>query len=451
MKTLWIGMMAVMVLIAVGSAYAEDLVLEPTSDVMAEAGLPEIDLRFRTHFLIQSDRDFDDTEPLYKENGQSVGAFTTVFEPGLTWFPIDAVALRYQAYLEGVWSRHDAEGRDPAEDDQWVLQHQELWAEFYDRGFGIRTGFQNIADPTELFVQRHIGAVKIFYDIEPGQIYAIAGQFPDTVYEGTGASSSADELSANNFEDDVFLFGLGSEWALGLTWDLDPALFFLWDRTEIDRPLAILNAAVHADGDLCERMELRVDLAGQWGRHEKAGLFNHDVEFLAAAAQAGLTVDLYPAYLGTHLVALTSDDGDRYDQYDTGYTYSGKSIGRTLFLSENWMLDQYDNLDERAAAQRAGLFMADQEIGVNLTETFRLYGIVGYGMALDADNVNSDRTLATEADLGLSWAPVRPYVNFTLIGGGLWPGRTGALLQNEIDLDATVPIYHGQAMMELAF
>ena len=57
----------------------------------------------------------------------------------------------------------------------------------------------------------------------------------------------------------------------------------------------------------------------------------------------------------------------------------------------------------------------------------------------------------SEAALGVTWQPYLYHVSFTALGGGLWPGGSGALLQNEIDLTARDPIYHGQAAMVLDF
>ncbi|HDH97031.1 MAG TPA: hypothetical protein ENF73_04825, partial [Proteobacteria bacterium] len=43
-----------------------------------QARLPKIGGEFRTFFIYQNDSDFDDTEPLYGEYGQSVGYISTM-------------------------------------------------------------------------------------------------------------------------------------------------------------------------------------------------------------------------------------------------------------------------------------------------------------------------------------------------------------------------------------
>jgi len=114
-------------------------------------------------------------------------------------------------------------------------------------------------------------------------------------------------------------------------------------------------------------------------------------------------------------------------------------------------LDQYNNLDEYAAAQRAGLFVASEQISMRAAEALEVFGIFGYGTALDGDNLDDERTLGYEGDLGLTYHLYENHVQFTALGGGLWPGGAGALLKNEIDGKAKDPQYHGQANMLIHF
>jgi len=64
----------------------------------------------RTFFLWKNDRDFDDTEPLFNEYGQSVGYMDVTLFPRLTWDINRSVRVQYYAEVgKAFWSRSDQE------------------------------------------------------------------------------------------------------------------------------------------------------------------------------------------------------------------------------------------------------------------------------------------------------------------------------------------------------
>lgn len=417
---------------------------------------PKFDLFFQTYFLYQNDSDFDRTDPLYDEYGQSVGYIATVLEPGLTWQPISMVKMRYAARIgENLWSRYDPEQRDPNAVDTAVFQHREIWGELnFSENTALRTGFQHVIDPTRLFIDRYMGAGSLTYKIgKKHNTYMVAGQMPDMVYETTTADTAASELAMNNFENDSFVFGVGSKSMLSRSnnfWMVQPAIFMLYDNSEIDRPNTVVNPCVALDVYV-QRLYFYLDLAGQFGTHKRAGLNNRDVDTLAGAMEFGFRHGFAHWGLGFDALVLTADDGDRYDNFNTGYMYSGKSRGMTMFLTENRLFDQYDNLDERAAAQQAGVALFDVYLSFRPLDYVNLYAVYGAGQVQDTTNLDDDPTLGHEADLGFTWNVFRHYVLLDLAGGGVWPGGSGARLMNVIDPEAREPIYHGQASLKMNF
>ena len=79
-----------------------------------------------------------------------------------------------------------------------------------------------------------------------------------------------------------------------------------------------------------------------------------------------------------------------------------------------------------------------------------VFGVVGYGMALETRYVLGGRTIGTEVDAGLLWEPYHN-VQMVFVGGTVLPGRAGSALQNEINLSGCDPIYYFQAALAVRF
>ncbi len=416
--------------------------------------MPDFDLYFQSYFYLANDSDFDRTEPVYERNGQSVGYMLTTFRPGLTWAPLDNVTLRYQLEVgDNVWSRNDLDRQDPLAQSTSVVRHKLVWAEVLTPGgrLGIKTGYQYFYDPTHLVIDRYMGLAQTFLEWSGAKLSFAAGQVPDTVYEGLAASDDGDRTERNNFEQDDYVFAVWLDWLCPKGWTWSPGAFFRWDKTEIGRPKGVLSVVLNAHGGIGSRVRLDFDWAGQYGQYKNGGLDNRDVDYLAMAAQLGASFDLRPFYLNYNALVFTADDGDKYDQYDTGFHYSGWSKSRTMVLSLNWLHDQYDNLDERVAAQGAGLALFDQGASFALNESVKFVTIVGVGMTMDGAHTNDSTYLGTEGHAGVEWAMYNRHVVFTVLGGGLAPGEAAAVLKNKIDRDATENLGVAQASMAVQF
>jgi hypothetical protein len=431
------------------SAHAQKAYMGAEDDVLLE-----FDLFFQTYALFANETDFDRSRPVYSKNGQTEGYVLTTFRPGMTWRPWDFVAIRYQLEVgDNFWSRNDPDSQNMQSPGTAVVRHKEMWGEVttQDKAFGIKTGYMYFYDPTHLVLDRHMGAGQGFYQWQSGKLTLAAGQIPDEVFEGIAAQSDSDRVRQNNFEQDKYIFGAWANIGRTNNWRVSPGAFLQWDKTEIDRPKTVLSPLVNAQFLFGGKVGLEVDLVGQYGKYLRGGVDNRDVSYLAGAAQAGLHADAWPVKLDTNLLAFTSDDGDKYDEYDTGFHYSGWSKSKLMILTRNWLHDQYDNIDERAAAQGAGLFTGDQTVSVYLHETFRLMAIGGVGMTLDSTNTDGSSYLGAEGHFGAEFAPYQGHVSFMLLGGGLLPGKAAAMLKNRIDKKETDPLGQIQGSMTLTF
>ncbi|MBZ0272882.1 hypothetical protein K8I61_12660 [bacterium] len=460
--TMRIALAALLVCVLACTAFAQDSDhpmadrVRPADVVEVNPLAPSFDLFFQTYVFVANDRDFDRTPPLYDDNGQTSGYVLTTFRPGITWRPAAPVAIRYEFEVgENVWSANDLDVRDPNAANGPVMRHKEVWGEVTTPGggVGLRTGYMYLHDPTHLVLDRYMGAGLLSYNPSRATtIYAVAGQVPDTTYEGLAFARDGDRLARNNFEHDAFVLGAGARFHEHGSFTIEPAVWTRWDKTEIDRPRFVANPLLNTVWTPSDTVRLEWDLVGQWGVHERAGLDNRDVSILAAASQLGLTLTFGAVTLEERALAFTSDDGDRQDQYDTAFSsYSGWSKSRTMILTLNWLSDHYDNIDERAAAQGAGLVVADQSVKLDLGHAFRLLLVGGAGWLLDGAATDDELYLGVEGQIGLEFAPYEEHVLFHLIGGGMLPGRAGAMLVNEIDQGETEPLGQAQGSMIIRF
>jgi hypothetical protein len=443
---------AILVLTVSGFAAAQADKSDAASNDLTEIGLPCVSVEFKNFFLIQNDRDFDRTEALYDENGQSVGYFSTTLTPKMMWMPIPQVTVVYEVQFgENLWSRNDAAQRDPSAPNVPIVQHKQMWGQVESGAMYVKAGYWLKSDPTSLFFHREIGAATLGF--KPGGavhwVEAFVGQVPDGVHEGTTAVPTGSEFEQNNFENDTFVYGLGAPVEAGKLL-LIPAVLGLTDKSVIDRELNLVVPTI-AIREHYTPMNLALELVGEFGTHQGAGIDNRDVDRFAFAAQIHEDLRTTHWAWATNLLWLSADDGDKNDLLDTSFAYSGFSKSATLLLSENELQDQYDNLDERIAAQGAGMFLADTRVAFVPFEALQLFGIAGYGSVLESKNLDDDPMVGLELDGGLQVDFYRGVAQFTVVGGALLPGASGAVVKNEIDLTATDPIYHGQALMRLSF
>lgn len=413
----------------------------------AYSRLPDFSGSFLAFFLWKNDRDFDRREPLFNEYGQSAGYAEVTFRPRIDWQAHPTVRFHYYAEIgDSVWSRTDVDARSEIARNKPVVRHKEFWADIElpcDR-YALRVGFQEILDPTALVLKKNVGALTGRYRRNDHAWRIVALQIPDTTFEGF-------TFEENNFENDDFVLAIDGDLPLGERTAARPGLLFQWDRSDVDRDILLANGCLNLSGAFGDGHFWALDLVLQGGRGNSRSIGNRDMEILAGAVQAHAGLGLERVSVEANVVAFSPDDNDPYNGRDTAFRYSGFCGSRTFILSENALFDQFDNLDERAAASGAGLVLADLYAGACLTESLELFAVLGYGTVLEDRYANGGHTIGLEADLGLVWQPY-DHTRLTTLGGTVVPGRAGGAFVNELgSLEGDDPMVYFQAALEVSF
>ena len=408
---------------------------------------PDFSGSFLTFFLWKNDRDFDRREPLFDEYGQSMGYTEVTFYPKITWQVHDTIRFHYFAEIgDSVWSRTDVDARSETAQNKPVVRHKEFWTEIMLpwEETGVRVGFQDIRDPTQLVLKKYVGALHGFYRTDERAWRLTLLQIPDTTFEGI-------TFEENNFANDNFVFLFDADLSPDDGTRIRPGLLLQWDRTDVDRDEILANACLNLRRSVGHTGFLELDLVLQAGRGESRSIHNRDMDVLAGALQVRGGLESDTLSIEGNLVAFSPDDGDPYNGRDTAFRYSGYCKSRTLLLSENRLFDQFDNLDERAAGSGAGLLIADLYTGTDLTKGPALFAVVGYGTVLEGRYANGGRTIGVETDAGIVWRPYS-HTKLTALGGALVPGRAGGAFVNELgSLRGEDPMYFFQAALEVSF
>lgn len=109
----------------------------------------------------RNDSDFGSTSPVYDENGQSVGLASTFFKPQLAYCPSGGLRLFYEGELGlNLWSRNDPDQGNPAAGDYPLYKHREFYADVLAGPVKLRTGYQRLRDPSDLFLSHWMGAAS---------------------------------------------------------------------------------------------------------------------------------------------------------------------------------------------------------------------------------------------------------------------------------------------------
>jgi len=406
---------------------------------------PHVDLHaeLRNLFLFRNDTDFDRTAPFYDANGQTVGAFATVFRPMLTLHADQHVRLYYEAELGlNYWSKNNPDEENPQADDIFVLKHRQVYAEGEVAGgkVGFRAGYQLFEDPTGLFLGHWIGAAHTWYSWDGTQRAGVfVGQIPDQTYEGIIASE-------NNFKHDITVFGPRADLSLGQGASASAAVVTLYDSHLVDRTRWVVAPALRLSYQ-SGKFSGFADGVLQMGKAEQAALGNANQNIFAWATQLHGSFDMRPAALDLNLLVLSSDDAKDGNKNDGTFLYSSRSRSATIILTEDEHRNWYDQLDRTMGSyrggfweHRAGLVVGDAKATWHASEVFRPALVVGAGAVLQKNNALNHRFVGVETDLNLQFV-ASEHLSLNVVGGAMVPGAAAAALVNRIDRSATAPIY----------
>lgn len=404
---------------------------------------PAFEAHMQLHNLLifRNDTDFDRRKPLYNENGQTSGAFATVFGPTLTWNLTDDIRVFYEAEVGlNYWSKNNPDQENALGADIFVLKHRQIYAEgaLADGRFGFKVGYQYATDSTALFLGHWIGAAQIWWAPKKDCRWSLrAGMIPDLTYEGLS-------IVENNFRHDIFTFGIGWDRQWNDHWSWKFAVDSLYDTHVVGRPRWLVVPNLHLEGrtgwmrDGAVRVSGFVDAVVQGGRSENSALDGGDQTLLAWAAQGNLKVETRPVTLALNALALSPDDDWQGNNREGSFFYSSKSQSATLYFTEDEVRNWYDQLDRRMGRyeggfwqHRAGLFVADLKATLTVLPWFRPSVILGYGIVLNPHNALGERQVGFEGNLDLAFQWTRHLVARVLVGG-MAPGKAAAALMNQI-------------------
>jgi hypothetical protein len=376
-------------------------------------------------------------------SGPTVGAFATVLRPSLTWHVSKNLRIFYQAEIGlNFWSKQNPDEQNPLAPDIFVMKHRELWAEgtFLDDRVGFKAGYGFFRDSTALFLGHWIGTAQAWWAPTPrSRLGLFVGQIPDPTHEGLNVSD-------NNFQRDIFVFGAFGSLAFSDRWRLSFGVHNLVDSHLVDQMRWIAAPNLHLEYSSPSTVAW-LDFVLQAGQQEGTRLGGGSETILAWAAQGHLEWKISRRLeLAGNLLFLSPDDATAGNGRDHGFRYSGKSRSATLMLTEDEIRDWYDNLDERMSRgdsgffkNRAGLMVADLKLTWGVTDRFRPALVVGAATVLKPENAGGHTFVGLEADLILEYR-LSQHLIALFAAGLLVPGKAGAVLLNRIDPTQTQPI-----------
>ena len=417
--------------------------------------------RMQNLVLWRNDSDFDRTAPYYDAHGQDIGVLGTFIAPTLEVTPVRNLRIIWETEVGlNLWSLNDADEYDTGSDRAFRMAIRQLYMEgrFWGGGLGFRAGYEQLFDPSGMYLGHWLGAVGLSTAGRWGRIGLTAAQLPDQTHEGIA-------YDANNFSSDTFTYGLRGDFPVGAL-HIVASVWGLHDRQVVGQPLDLMTATLRLDGRW-DHLGFAVDAALQYGVTEGRAA-GGDETTLAWALQG--TFDLRQPLLGDRLalllhlnhMTLSGDDDHDGNDVNGAFFYSGKSRSRTMILTEDDLRDRGGNLEERLAERRhgdagkfyvvrPGLTVTDLSIGVDALGFFRPMATVAGAWVLNPENALGGSFVGLETDLHLEFY-YGEYLSFDLVGTYLLPGEAAAALVNTTgDREAVDPIFQIQGVATLWF
>lgn len=422
------------------SGYAEDL----------KEISPSIELQ--NLFLYRNDSDFDRTEPYYNPDGQSVGVLGTILIPRVDFKILENLRIFYEVELGlNYWSKNNPDQINPVASDIFLVKHRELWTEgyFFDKKLGFKAGYQHFIDPTGLFINHWIGAVNLTSDLEWIKFTSFVGQIPEQTYEGF-------YINENNFKHDTFIFGARADISFKQKHLLSAGVYSLYDASVIGKTNFILSPLANIYLNL-NPVTLNFGVAGQFGFYEHSTLQGEEQNHYAWAFQSNSNFDFPPFVININFLILSPDDEYDMNEKNYGFHYSGKSLSRTLILTEDEIRDKYDNIDEKMATKRgaffltrAGFLLVDTKILYIINKYFKPYIIFGGAFVIENKNALGGNFIGIEIDGGFE-IDYKDILVFHLVAGALIAGRAASSHINKINLTATDPLYQIESSISVKY
>lgn len=366
---------------------------------------------FQNFALFRTDRDFDPSEPIYQPWGDTVGTLGTYAEPRFKLL-IENVTLAFEPLLGfNVWSRNSPYAEREDEEKIMFLLRQ-LYSDVKISSAQIRVGYQYFADPIGIFVRHWLGGVSFNF----GSLRSFIGQIPDQTFEGI-------KLSSNNFVNDAFIFALDfvehrPDEDINVVPILRKGLFLgfygVFDNSVVGKPL-LISTMVGGYAYDTEGLNITGGVALQGGVGFRRAEKLRNEMMIAGAVELTLTKKGEVPFGGS--VMLLSPDNSGYrDGLNSSFIYSGKSLSRTIFLTEDEIVVGTESIDLSVGEKtsvvfyniRPGLLLVDSWVEVQILGSWSITPVLGAAFSLVEDNSSLSNGFAANV-FGLELSPILSY------------------------------------------
>ncbi len=400
-----------------------------------------------TSVYLRNDTDFDSSPRFDDLDGQHDGQIATFFNPTLTIKTAHNVTIYYQ--LELGWNAWGL--NNPSQAQQFMSmpgqalqgRHRLAYASWYDRQWSLDFGFQDVRDPSGLFLNHAIGAIQLKKRFSKSSLKFIFAQMPDTTYEGIGFNR--DYITDDNLSTDRFVWG--ADYRLKLqNWRVHFAGYALSDDSQFERSLK-LGTLVLGTQYKTKKQRYWLHFLGQGGWQEQGAALNQDVEHRAFAVQGGATLTQGRFKYSLRSFALSGDDDVNGNTVQAAFFGSAKNKSKTRLFTEDESRDRYDNLDERMgsylgvlAYNPAGIVVSDLSIQYQANTWYHLDMVVGFANTLNPNRALGARYMGTELSLYQRFK-LSQAAHVFVTGLVLLPGKAAAVLINDQDRSAQRTLY----------
>jgi len=411
---------------------------------------------FQNFLIFKTDRDFERTPAFYEPWGQTAGVLGTYAEPKFSFISGENKLFALEFLLGfNIWSRNFNIGRPDAQAGRQIfIFARQLYSDLILSGFNVKAGYQYFSDPIAIFVRHWIGGVRF----EKENLQLFLGQIPDQTYEGV-------ELFANNFINDTYIFSIAYAEGGFSRRDAIPfaskgffgGIYNLFDNSVVRKPSFVSTLVVGYLFD-SDNFYFVGGLAGQGGVLSKSSFGLKNELHLAGAFQLSLAKK-GKNKIGADIMLLSPDNPSYRDGVNFGFLYSGKSMSRTLLLTEDEIIFKSDNLDLNMAEvfsqfrlMRAGFFVPDVWFELPLGENFKITPVLGVGLTLSGENSLKSNFIGLEGDLIFSYV-LGQDMRFDFGNIFFVPGRASASFTSRINPagDLRMLIYSAEFSLKFFF
>jgi hypothetical protein len=409
-----------------GEAWAEDGVNEKKVDFSGY---------FQNFFIFKTDSDFDKSPAFYEPWGQTAGVLGTYAEPKISFFIGENKFAIETLWGFNLWSRNFTFARpDAGVGRQLFIFARQIYSDVKIGESRVKVGYQYFADPLEIFLRNWIGGAR--FESKNFQIFL--GQVPEQTYEGI-------ELFSNNFVNDTFVFSIAYASGGFVPKDGIPfvgegffgGIYNLIDNSII-RKFSFVSTLILGYRYETDDFSFIGGVAGQSGVFTKSAFDLKNENHLAGALQASITKKGEIKF-GSDIMVLSPDNPTYREGQNFGFIYSGKSMSRTLLLTEDEIIFKSDNLDlnigERFSQfrlMRPGFFVFDVWGEFPLFSHLSFIPIGGVGLTLSGENSLKSNFIGAEID-GVFRYAIADNLRFDFANIFFIPGRAAAAFVNKIN------------------